>query len=73
MSGYYVSLNQPEFTQGWLNRVKDTTNYAIQFVKSNVLEPVQEQAKKKSNWLIYLSIGLIGYYLISKRKMRIRI
>jgi hypothetical protein len=73
MSGYYVSLNQPAFTQGWLNRVKDTTDYAIQFVRSNVIEPASEQAKKKSNWLIYLSIGLIGYYLLSKRKIRIRI
>jgi len=70
---FYKSLNQPAFTKGWLNRVADTTNYAIQYVKSNVIEPVSEQAKKKSNWLIYLSIGLIGYYLLFKAKKGIRI
>ena len=54
MAGYYISLNQPDFTQGWLNRVKDTTNYAIQFVQSNVVEPVKKKIQLGnvfSNWV----------------------
>jgi lysozyme family protein len=65
---YYKALNQPTFEKGWLNRVQDTTNYALNYIKSNIIKPVESQAKKKYNWLIIGAITIVTVYFLSKKK-----
>lgn len=58
---YYISLNQPANTKGWISRVKDTTAYAYSYVGQ-----VYTQNKKTINYSL-LGIGLILITLISYR------
>ena len=50
---FYISLNQPVYTKGWINRIKDTTSFAYNYIGKVVTEN-----KKKINF------GLIGIALI---------
>ena len=64
---FYQSLHQPSFTQGWLNRVSDTTAQALTYIKENIINPLtddDEKKKYKSIALIVLSIGVL--YLLKK-------
>jgi single-stranded DNA-specific DHH superfamily exonuclease len=58
---YYIALNQPANTKGWISRVKDTTAYAYSYVGQ-----VYVQNKKTINYTL-LGIGLIIITLISYR------
>jgi lysozyme family protein len=51
---YYKSLNQPTYTKGWINRVKDTTSLAYRYVV--------DFAKKNESKI--MNYGLMGVGLI---------
>jgi lysozyme family protein len=51
---FYTSLNQPVYTKGWINRVKDTTAYAYKYI-GNVIS----ENKTAINY------GLVGVVLIA--------
>jgi len=63
---FYQSLNQPSFTTGWLNRVKDTTAQALTYIK-DIINPAQDDDEKKKYrkiGILILSIGVL--YAITK-------
>jgi hypothetical protein len=61
---FYISLNQPVYTKGWINRIKDTTSYAYSFVGR-----IYGQNKPILNLLlgIVLIVGSIYYYKKMKK------
>ena len=65
---HFIKLNEPTHQKGWLDRVKDTTSYALNYIKSNIIEPAETQAKKKSNWLVIGSLIIFAVYFLSKKK-----
>jgi hypothetical protein len=67
---YYKALNQPANTRGWINRVKDTTKYAYNYI-GKVINVVTEN-KKTRNYVL-LGVGLliissVSYLYFKNRK-----
>jgi len=65
---YYKSLNQPANTRGWVNRVKETTQYAYNYIGNVVKEVAQN--KNVVNYAL-LGVGIIlvasaSYYIYKK-------
>lgn len=58
---FYKSLNQPTFINGWINRVKDTTNYAYNYVGK-----IYRDNENKINYTI-IGIALIGITFLAYR------
>lgn len=53
---FYVSLNQPVYTKGWLNRVTDTTKHAYSYIGKQISKVLQN---KKVNYTL-IGVGLIA-------------
>ena len=52
---FYISLNQPTYTRGWINRIEDTTRYAYSYL-GKAIDIVK---KNKTNFAL-VGVALIG-------------
>jgi len=55
---FYISLNQPVYTKGWLNRITDTTKLAYSYIGQKISK-VYSDNKKNINYTI-IGVGLIA-------------
>jgi hypothetical protein len=62
---YYTSLNQPANIKGWINRIKDTTSYAVSYIGN-----IYNENKTAFNTSIVLGFVLLGaaYFTYKKNK-----
>lgn len=61
---YYTSLNQPANIKGWINRIKDTTSYAVSYIGN-----IYNENKFAFNTSIVLGFVLLGAaYFTYKKK-----
>jgi hypothetical protein len=64
---YYISLNQPANTKGWINRIKDTTQFAYSYIGK-----VYKENKKTINYTLFgivlIGVTTLSYWYYKKRK-----